>query len=426
MISDSPGYIMHLFEISRNLGNYGLPLGGGRNLFYTEIMIIVAFIKALIVGRKHHFVLKPFYLGLFFIILYLFMVTFAYDVSLNRLFRGFRGTLPFLLLYAIPKLMNNTNEFNKHFKLLLPFIFIVIGIQLFELFTNVRTVTLIGGVLNYEDELLADGANISVSRPLYSFYILEWILTGVLVLMIYNKKPTEEKYNYFLVFLVIFSIFLSATRGVLLAVMTMFIVFMILVRREVLKTISIGVWSVLSIAILYLFLNAFDTVSRQIHGSFDRILTIEALAKGDITADGTLGRLSVRVPRIMSKIQENPIFGYGFSETYWQYHDGHIGHHNMILNSGFIGYILFWIGIVYLIGRSVRIYKSVNPAVRNRKLILIPIVSLLGIIVHHSTTYTMFSYSAIIPLAPSWFTITMVISLFEIVIKDTLNSGNND
>lgn len=426
MIFDAPGYILHAFDISNNLGMYGLPLGADRNLAYTEIFVLFAFLKALVKGQPHKFIFHSIYIGLVVVILYILFVTFAYEVSPNRLFRGIRGTLPFLLLYAIPKLMNNLQDFNKHYLLLLPFVFVVIGIQLLELFTNVRTVTLLGGKLNTIDELLADGIGISVIRPLYSFYILEWILIGVLFLITFRRDRISEKFKMLLAFLAVFSVFLSATRGVLLAMLIMYVFYWVFVQRRLTRIVSFAIGFFIALAFVFSISSYSDVFSGQLQGSLQRMLTLESLIQGDITAEGTLGRISVRVPIIMERIEENPIFGYGFSETYWQYHDGHIGHHNMILNSGFIGYIIFWLGIIFFVGKNLTIFISIHSTNSNRRLILLPIVALLGLLIHHSTTYTIFSYSAILPLAPSWFTLVFVISLSEVILKHSLKRNSHD
>ena len=81
-------------------------------------------------------------------------------------------------------------------------------------------------------------------------------------------------------------------------------------------------------------------INLQILQVVERTLTMEDLAKGDLTAGGSLSRLTERGPRVMKKFYEQPVLGYGFSEEYYKFLDGHVGNQSLLLNGGIIGFII--------------------------------------------------------------------------------------
>jgi O-antigen ligase len=130
-----------------------------------------------------------------------------------------------------------------------------------------------------------------------------------------------------------------------------------------------------------------------------RLSSIQLLISGDLTAGGTLQRLDVRMPKVMNKFWESPIIGWGFSNGFQEYKDGHVGHANILLNIGLLGYV--FINIIYL-----KICIKTKKIIQNREVLMkegrAPLVYLFGLfsifIIHSSSTqfwgYDMF-YSQI-------------------------------
>ncbi len=144
-------------------------------------------------------------------------------------------------------------------------------------------------------------------------------------------------------------------------------------------------------------------IKEQVAYSKERLLTLGSLAEGDITADKTLGRMDVRSPVVMKAWKEQPLFGCGFSDTFWKYGDGHVGNQNVLLLSGIAGFLLLTGFLVYTAYKMTQRYLATRHRRRaNPALIIFP-VFLMGWFVIHSTSGQQFGFSGlplnIIPLA---------------------------
>ena len=67
---------------------------------------------------------------------------------------------------------------------------------------------------------------------------------------------------------------------------------------------------------------------------------MEAIAGGDLSAEGTLQRLDYRSQRVMGAWRENPVFGWGLSDNGYEYGDGHVGNQCLLAISGIVGFLL--------------------------------------------------------------------------------------
>jgi len=100
--------------------------------------------------------------------------------------------------------------------------------------------------------------------------------------------------------------------------------------------------------------------------------------------------LTVRLPRVVKGIKQNPILGSGFSNTFDYYRDGHMGWANQILQMGMVGlllFIIFWISFwKYNVNLSKRLSMQ-NPF---KNSIATLNTGLLCLLVINSTSRTMF------------------------------------
>lgn len=422
MLYDSPGYLLHFFDTTHNLGLYGIPLGGGRDLYFSELFFLTAFFKAYFIPpirKNSNF--RSFYIIIALVIIYIFVLSFFYETSLNRFFRGFRGITHFLMLFSLPRLLPSLKEYSKLFDYVMPFVFLVLGVQIFELGSGVRTVQLLGGVLHETDALLVEG-QFGVSRPLYSFYILEFIVIGCLFKLSQLNKERQGYYTLIMI-LALMSTTLSATRGVTLAIAMMVILYLIFVSSEIKKFVSLLFKYSFILISLYLIITFTSPILvDQFSRTFERLSTLTFLFEGDITAGGSLGRLSVRIPTIMTKIEQNPIFGFGISGDFWDFHDGHIGHHNMVLNAGILGYMIFVVLLLLFFVKFVKLsnlLEKTNPLSRT---VLVPIIAMIGILIHHSSTYSILSYINILPLTAVGLFVVLFIDFSDLIITESSNN----
>jgi hypothetical protein len=119
---------------------------------------------------------------------------------------------------------------------------------------------------------------------------------------------------------------------------------------------------------------------------------VESLAEGDLTADGTLSRLTERGPKVMRRWRESPLTGLGFSDRFIISQDGHVGNQNILLHSGIIGACLmawfFAYFCIRLYNRTILLPRD-HPA---RKALLVFVIFLVGWFLLHSTSEQFFSY----------------------------------
>lgn len=174
---------------------------------------------------------------------------------------------------------------------------------------------------------------------------------------------------------------MSATRGWIIASV------LILAGLAVSQNKKFSVYASAGIIIILIGLSI-PKLNTQIVQSFKRVLTLEALATGDLTAEGSLTRITERSPRVMNKFWEQPIWGFGFTDEYYEYADGHVGNQTLLLNGGIVGYLIFSYFLFYLFYKYYRAF-----IVRKNKLMLFFILGLLALIILHSSSAMVFGYA---------------------------------
>ena len=188
------------------------------------------------------------------------------------------------------------------------------------------------------------------------------------------------------------SIFLTATRGWILAFsIVLFLTLLQFYSHIGAKHLwSIGLTGLAFLLVLMLFSPMLES---QISNAFQRFSTVKELAKGDISAGGTTQRLDIRGPRVLSKFKESPVFGWGFSDQYFEYRDGHVGHHTTLLNVGIVGYLIFtfffvkWLILITKKSKINYIRAKYGNAVK------IYAFALIFIYIIHSTSHTYWGFA---------------------------------
>ena len=116
------------------------------------------------------------------------------------------------------------------------------------------------------------------------------------------------------------------------------------------------------------------TLNKQVRGALDRYETLSLLAKGDLTAGGTLSRLTERKPKLMKAYSESSvILGDGFSNSYFEHNDCHIGYHNLLLNTGIFGvgiFAFFYFSSFYKMLSAQKDLISVYPKAKGFRILL--------------------------------------------------------
>lgn len=390
---------------------------GPIKLSLLPVFSIIAYIKHLKTPIKiKTYFSKP--IILYFI--YLFFLMFLGFVVIGNSGGGRTGVRYYyytfvLLLYlpfviTIPKIISNYGKLLQFSKLVFISVFINLIGQFITIFFSKPVTALIDP--NIYLSIGYYGENI---RPMFGAF--QSYLGMMLSLYFYLKKEQFFNRNYLIIiYLVsIFSIFITATRGWIIAfVIVLISAFMINKSMKLIKVLLI-----VTIVSLLLYYNL-SMVKNQVYDVLLRMETLKYIVKGDLTAGGTNWRLTTRSDKVMAVFYKSPIIGNGFSFEAMEKNDQHVGHQNILMAGGIIGYAIilyFWIYLVYQIYECYR--RTKNQNMKNAKAILLLIPFFLGLFIIHSSSTSLFGYLIYVHGTGNFFFIIIVLSLFNTLINET-------
>lgn len=359
----------------------------------AQFYIILSFIKVLVSKNNT----RVFYgnwmliLLLYTLFLVLFGIMNGLDSKLNVYFRVVKITVPFLLFYTIPRLLRTIQDYERLFGYLFIVLIFAFVAQLNALFTGFdpkKYFNLLPVDPDADEEAeLEVGRNF---RVLYNQVITMFCLFGALYFLVLKRLNTFKNSWLYLVIIICFALaFLSATRGFILSFGFIIFLFFVFVQRLNMKRVF--AFSFLFIALLLIGLSN-KKVSTQIQFSIDRLLTLNSLAEGDISAGGTLIRLSERGPRVMKAWSESPILGAGFSNYFFKNSDFHVGNQNILFHAGVFGFLLLCGFIFYFIINMLRCYFSSSRGNPFSHTFLVFVIFLAGWIIVHSSSGQQFAF----------------------------------
>ncbi len=302
-----------------------------------QLYIILAVIKSLGKQPAANAFYNNFLYALAIYVVFLIIQGYVVGLSgaMNVQFRLLKWITPLGLFYALPRLYRSEQDYARIFKYIFPMAFVILGTQLFTILMSETPAQFSGGKEKYEFAI--EVTKERTYRGLFNQMILLLTLFGALFYLARQKGIFRNTYLYAVIAANFASVFLSATRGWTLGFSLIIIGFFLFVQkmstRQVISIIGVG-------ALFFIGVLSTPVIQTQVHNAFKRMLTLEALAKGDITANGTLIRLSQRGPRVMKQWEESPVTGWGFSNHFFEHCDFHVGNQNILLHSGIIGYIL--------------------------------------------------------------------------------------
>ena len=298
-------------------------------LYFWMVFVILAFIKALQKKASYQLVIvnNIKILAGYFVILVLIFGLYKWTAVTRTL-------LPWLFLFILPRLLQKEVDFQRYFYLIFSFLFFVIATQIFQIIFTVPIAKYLGGynIAGTAEELK------SVVRPTDGIYIPYLALFGSLYFLIFQKKIYRTNYLLTIVGLSVFSIFITATRTWMISVLFIsgsYLFFISYQRYNIILRL------IIPFILVLLIIQFVPAVSQQVDLALHRYETVQYLVEGDITAGGTLERLSVRSPRVFAKFKESPVVGWGYGDEANEYSDGHVGNENLLMHTGIIGYFLW-------------------------------------------------------------------------------------
>ena len=342
LMTDIPG---GLFSGMEKIDPYGLPMYkfGGLSISILELFYIVAFLKAVnnsIKAAQIYNFFKTelmFVMGLFFVLL---LVSLALGTSYVSMKLTYKTMIYLTIFYSFYKLIDSKEKLFRFFGLLFPFSFMAVALQLFSLIFKKQlvslfkpSVTVVQGVLQ-----VTEGSHAWV-RPIEMAHVLLICFAATLFLISFKKHNYNRTYLMIVNLVSFFGILLTGTRSWILAFFTAYLYFFVVTYKNTktfLKMLSVS--GALAAVIIYFV----PVLEQQALIAWDRFMTVQDILEGDITAGGTMGRYDQRAPRVMDGFYASTIFfGAGFSDHYYAYHDAHVGYHNILLNTGVLGSLIF-------------------------------------------------------------------------------------
>jgi len=384
LLFSSPGYLFYNYGIF-HLPFFSLP-GLGREVYYEEIFALMAIVKAIVNPvRQRVFYHLPLYLVIGYSV-FLLLTGLIRGLGLLSLLKSVRYFIPILLLPMLPRLIPYL-YLRRAIILLFCSAIILFTAQMFDILTGKPVAAILGETrMMFAGELVGDDfkafdVNYGTVRTIYGPFILLISLMIGMVLQINREKMIRPLYIYLVASASILSIFLSATRGWILGMILLIGGFSLIQ----LQRISLYMLTVVFFIVFILFI---PELNLQFGKAFERVMTLESMVEGDPTAEGTLERITERSPRVMKKFRESPVIGFGFSDEYYEYSDGHVGNQTLLLNGGVVGFGVYLFFIFYCLTRY---YAALRQ--NNNKAMFIFIFGLISLIVIHSTSAMIFGFA---------------------------------
>jgi len=346
-----------------------------------DIFNILALFKALVKGKRFKIkdVLNIRYA--FILVLYAAVVTLFHGISIQVFIRlPLRGLIFYSFFYSFPSLVHSKKDVYKFMYMFFPFVFNELFSQLYLLITNQHFLNLFykeAFTYTIRDKLMGDTVRAVANG--YPIIILSFIFTFVLLERRINFS--SKSYLYIIIVLTTTSVMISATRQTIIMFAFMFVLYFLFINKS---KPGILLQLVFFVAIFFFLLDIFNFIDlNKIFGaSFNRLTGAVYYQAGELEAEDTLDyRLSVRLPIILQNISKSLFLGFGFSDKYFEYHDGHLGGIFVgILQMGILGYSALIYFVFYVFKKSIKIVRKFGNENTNTKTIQSILVGMSGYI----------------------------------------------
>ncbi len=325
-------------------------------------------------------------LGIYLVFLILWGLVMGLSSELNMYMRVLKTSIPFLLIFSLPRLMPDLLAYKRFFAIVFIIVLSAFALQLFSLITGTYPA----------EAYVSAGEEIDEGEAFRTFYNAISTLIGLFGALLFLSVKGKTGFSSWFLLLVVFAsfmmAFLSATRGWIIAFGFMTVMFALLIQTK--DTKNIFRLAVVA-AILILAGSRSDRIRDQVAYSRDRLGKIESIGSGDPTAEGTLHRLDVRGPNVMRIWKQSPLFGWGFSDTGFNSSDGHVGNQTLLMFSGLAGFILLNGFLLWFMYMMFMAYRRSPRGAPYRKGYLVFIIFLAGWFIIHSTSSQQFYFNAV-------------------------------
>lgn len=344
-----------------------------------DIFNILALLKALVKGKRFRVkdILNIRYA--FILVLYAAVVTLFHGISIQVFIRlPLRGLLFYSFFYSFPALVHSKKDVYKFMYMFFPFVFNELFSQFYLLITNQHFLNLFykeAFTYTIRDRLMGDTVRAVANG--YPIIVLSFIFTFVLLER--NINFSSKSYLYLIIVLTTTSVMISATRQTIIMFAFMFIIYFLFVNKSK-PGILLQLVFLVSIFFFLLDILNFIDLNKIFGASFNRLTGAVYYQGGELEAEDTLDyRLSVRLPLILNNISKSIFLGFGFSDKYFEYHDGHLGGIFVgILQMGVLGYSALIFFVFYVFKKSMKVAGRFGDDNTNTKTIQSILVGMSG------------------------------------------------
>jgi hypothetical protein len=368
-------------------------LVSGISFDFFDLFFILSFAKAWLRGQHRRIILKRPLVLLAIYLGFLFLLSMVEGMSFGSMSFYLRNFSTYILFVSFPFLMGDKKDLHRFMYLVFPTVFIILLGQLYFLLTSQLLESLFLGYSRTARAWVYREAGSNVLRPVAglsgSVLLVFFSYIFSLLLSLWEQVKIRQYYLFTVTTVSFLIIFLSATRSwtVVFVVLMGVYIFKISQNKErILKKIA-------SFMIIFLALYLFvPKVNHAVQNALNRMATLEDLATGDVTAAGTLTRITKRLPRVLKGYKQSPVIGLGFTEKFRFYNDYHVGNFNMLMQVGIVGFfffLYFWTSFFRLLWRNRKLLSVRN---RYRQQLLVVITAFLLMLLLHFTSYQFFGF----------------------------------
>jgi hypothetical protein len=390
LMMNAPG---RLFSSTSGMTQFRLPLynlAPGVSLGFPELFLAAYILKLVIRKGNRNFIFSGYFVFILVYGLLMLFYSLFLGVTAANLITAVRSIAPWAWILILPAFINDSEKLGRVFRMLAPFVFISFIFTIHAQLSGAYLHNLLSG----ESALRALGsAEDGLIRISHSSHLIFFCMTMSLFYLTINDRHYNGNYLNSILVVAGIMIFMSATRGWILA---MFILWGSVFLMGGYNLFKQAARVLVILGIFFSFVGmVYPTLFFQTSQALNRFLTLELLVQGDVTAGGTLARITERSPRVMAVFRESPVIGWGFSQTFYQYNDGHVGNQNMLMQGGVIGYLV-WLIPFLLISRRIYYFSRMS---RVRALygngMLVFLLALLASFVIHSTSGQMLGFATL-------------------------------
>lgn len=327
------------------------------SLGFTELFLFAYVAKSLLRRRRTGFIFGNHAKALLIYGAVVLAYSFIIGMGAANVVAAIRHITPWLWLLILPNFISDTEQLDRAFQLIFPFVFIAFASQIYTQTSGVYLHSLISG----ESSRLLGDAEEQLIRASNSAHLIFLSLAQSLFYLARDSKRFNPNYLNSIIALSVVALFMTGTRGWIIALVLLLASVFFMGGFNFFKQ---ALRFVVILGLLFILAQSlYPGLFFQINQSLARVLTLEQLAEGDLTAGGTLSRLTDRGPRVMAVFAESRVIGWGVSGKFYAYSDGHVGNQNLLMQGGIIGFLVWILGLLAVLAKTLRVAR--NQAIRN-------------------------------------------------------------